>query len=131
MAASVLIVDDSFLMRRMLRRSLEDDGWAICGEAADGLEALEKIERLTPDLVILDFSMPRMNGLETAKAIKSLLPTITMIMFTAHKAAIPGESIHSAGIRAICAKEDGPTPLLEEIRKVFDSAIVRQTPSLS
>ena len=58
----MLIVDDSMLIRRMLRALLEDNGYAVVGEAADGEEAVEEYKRLKPDIVTLDITMPRLDG---------------------------------------------------------------------
>jgi DNA-binding NarL/FixJ family response regulator len=64
-------VDDSPVVRNTLRQTLERQrGWEVCGEAADGREAIEKAQQLKPDLVVLDLSMPVMNGLEAARELK-------------------------------------------------------------
>ena len=76
MAKYVLIVDDNEAIRRTLRYLFkENPEWTICGEATNGRDALEKAHELQPDLVILDFSMPVMNGLETATMLKKTSPT--------------------------------------------------------
>jgi DNA-binding NarL/FixJ family response regulator len=75
LAYSILIVDDSALIRRTLRFCLEHSGdWKICGEAGDGAEAIQKAKELDPDLIILDLSMPNMNGLEAARELKRIKP---------------------------------------------------------
>src|SRR5260370_21248833 len=71
MAVRILLVDDHPIVRQGLRTLLEGrSGWEVVGEAADGLEALDKIESLQPDVVVLDVTMPRMNGLETCRLIQ-------------------------------------------------------------
>jgi DNA-binding NarL/FixJ family response regulator len=79
----ILIVDDSPVLRKTLRQTLEQGGaWEVCGEAADGREAIKQAQRLKPDLVVLDLSMPVMNGLEAAHELKRLLPSLPLVMFT-------------------------------------------------
>ena len=68
-------------MRNLLAKN---DQWEICGEAADGLEAIEKVLLLAPDVVILDLMMPTMNGFDTAKRIRQLAPTTGIIFFSLH-----------------------------------------------
>jgi CheY-like chemotaxis protein len=78
----ILIVDDNAVIRRSLRRILESvDGWQVCGEAADGQEGIEKAKELDPDLIILDLSMPRLNGLEAARILSKAMPKIPLLMF--------------------------------------------------
>src|SRR5580698_3789096 len=67
MARCILIVDDNIQLRRAIRVQLEAAGLEVCGEAVDGLDAIEKARGLSPDLIVLDLSMPRMNGLEAAR----------------------------------------------------------------
>ena len=71
---------------------LEDDPvWEICGDEVDGREAIEKAAKLKPDLVILDFAMPRLNGLEAASRIRKLLPEVPIVMLTMYGSQIRSE----------------------------------------
>jgi chemotaxis response regulator CheB len=68
---------------------LEDDpGLEVCGDAIDGRDAIEKAAKLEPDLVVLDFAMPRLNGLEAASRIRKLLPGVPIVMFTMYASQI-------------------------------------------
>jgi DNA-binding NarL/FixJ family response regulator len=79
----ILIADDSPVIHKTLRQTLErEDAWEVCGEAADGREAIEKAQRLKPDVVVLDLSMPVMNGLEAARELKRMSPSLPLVMFT-------------------------------------------------
>lgn len=81
--ANVLIVDDSRTSRKILRRILEDGGHTIIGEAVNGEEGYLKYQELAPDLVTLDITMPKMNGLETLRLIKKYDEKAVAIMITA------------------------------------------------
>ena len=75
MAANILIVDDHEIVRRGLRSLLASrPDWQICGEAIDGVQGVEKAKALRPALVLMDISMPRMNGLEATRIIRKELP---------------------------------------------------------
>lgn len=79
----ILLVDDNPVVRNIIRRVLEKDAdLTVCGEAGDGAAALEKAEALRPEIVVLDLSMPVMNGLEVAPKIRTLLPYSCLILFT-------------------------------------------------
>jgi DNA-binding NarL/FixJ family response regulator len=80
---SILIVDDNPVLRRCLRRLVEqNEMWNVCGEAENGQIAIEKVTQLTPDLVILDWQMSVMGGLEAARQITLVSPNTIIIMFT-------------------------------------------------
>ena len=81
----VLIVDDSDAVRSVVRIFLERDAaFTVCGEAADGPEAIRKALELKPDLVLLDLRLPGMNGIETATALKAVLPQTKLVLFSAY-----------------------------------------------
>lgn len=79
----VFIVDDSFFMREMLKEILSKAGFTIAGEAADGLEALEKLTNLDADIVTMDIAMEHLNGLETLQRLKEIRPEIKVVMCSA------------------------------------------------
>lgn len=83
MQAKVLIADDSASMRVILKEALLRNGCTVVGEAADGKEAVEMYDRLEPDILTLDISMPVMNGLEALKAIKAEHPDARIVMVSA------------------------------------------------
>jgi two-component system, chemotaxis family, chemotaxis protein CheY len=80
---TVLIVDDAEFMRVMLREILEDMDWTVTGEAADGAEAIDKFQRSQPDLVLMDITMPHMDGIEALRAILQQNPQALVVMITA------------------------------------------------
>jgi len=123
MQKAILIADDNPAVRRALRYVLEeDDGWSVCGEAVNGPDAIEKEEQLRPDLVILDFSMPMMNGLDVARAMKRVRPALPVVLFTMFKDRLLEEEAFAAGISAVVAKETGIEALAESARVLLKYA---------
>src|SRR5437660_3942305 len=107
---TILIVDDSAVIRRSLRFWIEQDSdWNVCGEAENGKMAVEKVEELHPDIVILDFQMPVMNGLEAARRITVLAPNTAMVMFTMHSSEQLVKDAGAAGIQNVVSKSDDLT----------------------
>src|SRR5215469_1233325 len=77
----ILVADDSEAVRRGIRHLLnQHDGWQVCGEAADGGETITKVRQLSPDVVVLDFAMPVMNGIEVARQIREEQPNIPIVL---------------------------------------------------
>ncbi|MCX7841947.1 MAG: response regulator [Clostridia bacterium] len=83
MIKRILIVDDSPIIHNLLRKTLENNGYEVCGDAKNGREGVELFGQLNPDLVFMDITMPIMDGLEAAKSIKTLRPQARIIMLSA------------------------------------------------
>jgi two-component system nitrate/nitrite response regulator NarL len=116
---SVLIVDDHEAFRRTLRLRFESlPAFTVCGEAADGIEAIEKAQQISPDLVVLDFAMPGMNGLETAMALKCMMPSVRLFLLTVHSTREIELAARDAGISGVFSKYDNLTALFR--RAVVD-----------
>lgn len=105
MAATVLVVDDHAGIRRMVRACFEAEDFEIY-DATNGADGVETARTLKPSLIILDLSMPVMNGLEAARALKALMPQVPLLMFTSHAGAIVEKEARSAGCRAVIWKSD-------------------------
>ena len=89
MSKLILVADDSPLMRKLLCRAFHEHIYfEICAEAKDGAEAVELAKRFKPDLVILDFAMPVMSGIEAGKRIHELFPTVPIVLFTMHASVV-------------------------------------------
>jgi DNA-binding NarL/FixJ family response regulator len=84
MPAKILIVDDHPLTRKAIRSLLDDKSFQVCGEAKDGKQAIEKVAELKPDLVLLDISMPIMNGIQAAYEIRRFRPLTKIVFLTNH-----------------------------------------------
>jgi DNA-binding NarL/FixJ family response regulator len=105
--ARILVVDDNAMMRRSLRTLLESqDDWKVCDEAADGLEAVAKFDKNKFDVIVLDFQMPGMNGLDTARQIATRSPGTPILMVTLHHSTQLAEEARKVGIRGLCPKAD-------------------------
>jgi len=105
MSARILIVDDSPVVRQRLAMLLQQhDDWQVCGEAVNGFEAIEKATQLKPDLIVMDFLMPGMNGLQAARKIGSEVPSIPILMFTMHMSKQLIEEAKNAGVQGAVAK---------------------------
>ena len=116
MPKSILIVDDSPQIRKLVRIYFDrETDFQICGEAVDGLDAIEKATELHPDLIILDESMPRMDGLKAARILHSMPRPVPIILFTLHAETITSEDASDAGIASIVSKTDGITELGERV----------------
>ncbi len=116
MPKSILIVDDSPQIRKLVRTYFDrETDFQICGEAIDGLDAIEKATELHPDLIILDESMPRMDGLKAARILHSMAIAAPIILFTLHAETISSEDASEAGIASIVSKTDGITELGEQV----------------
>jgi len=115
MARSVLIVDDNAYVRRALCEIFRSDPeLEVCGEAANGREAVEQARQLRPDLVILDLSMPVMNGLDTARALKRLIPHISLIMYGEFGDRFVERQARLVGVSSIVSKAEPPRALLDK-----------------
>lgn len=125
MHARFLIVDDSEPVRQGLRTVLRaNPEWEICGEASDGLTAVEKFRDLRPHVVILDFKMPGINGLETARRMLEIAPAVPIVMLTQHESASLEEHAQKVGIRSVVSKTDvfSLVDIIEELLGHGDSA---------
>jgi len=119
MAKRVLIVDDAAFMRMMIKDILSKNGYEVAGEADNGLKAVEKYKELTPDLVLMDITMPEMNGIEAVKNIKAIDPGAKIVMCSAMgQQAMVIESIQ-AGARDFIVKPFQVDRVLEAVRKVL------------
>lgn len=103
----ILVVDDNPSVRRYLRAILEQQAsWKVCGEARTGAEALQQVVEVSPDLVLLDYQMPDVNGVDIARQISQLCPKVCILLVTLHLSKHLIEAARLAGVRGACAKQD-------------------------
>lgn len=118
MSKRILVVDDAAFMRMMIKDILTKNGYEVVGEADNGLKAVEKYKELNPDLVLMDITMPEMDGIEAVKKIKALDPGALIVMCSAMgQQAMVIESIQS-GAKDFIVKPFQADRVLEAIRKV-------------
>ncbi|NLX77369.1 MAG: response regulator [Clostridiaceae bacterium] len=116
--ANILIVDDAAFMRMMIKDILVKNGYTVVGEAENGLKAVEKFKELNPDLVIMDITMPEMDGIQAVRQIKEVKSDAKIIMCSAMgQQAMVIESIQ-AGARDFIVKPFQADRVLEAVKKV-------------
>ncbi len=121
MPGRVLIADDHPIVRIGVRTLLAaNPKWKVCGEAANGEQALREIAKLAPDVVILDLSLPGMNGFEVAKEIRRIAPSTKIVFFTIHD--VPA-SAREAGADGFVLKSSG----IEALEKTLETALLRRS----
>ncbi len=116
MSFRILVADDHEVVRRGLCALLQaQPDWEICGEAADGREALEKAQKLRPDVVILDIGMPSLNGLEATRQILKLNPQTRILILTLHDSDQVVREVLNAGARGFLLKSDAARDLVAAV----------------
>jgi DNA-binding NarL/FixJ family response regulator len=123
MLKRILIVDDHAAVRLALTRVIESaDDFEVCGEAENGSVGVERALRLKPDLIILDLSMPVMDGLQAARELKGLMPTVPILMYTSFTSAnLPAEAL-AAGVSRVASKPSPPEVLVKDLRMLLTPA---------
>jgi CheY-like chemotaxis protein len=112
---TVLVVDDSEVLRKAIEKAFLSEGFKSCVEAENGKEAIEVAKKCQPDLIILDLSMPVMNGLQAAPILRSMFPKIPIFLFSFYADAVSEHLAAMAGISLVISKDE-PLP------KVVDKA---------
>ena len=118
-----LVVDDSAAVRTSLSALVnEQERLELIGTAADGREAVDKVETLTPDLVLMDLQMPGMNGLDATKEIQRRSPDVHVIVVTTHDGHGIRSACENAGADGFVSKNAGPEGIMTEIRRVISGS---------
>jgi len=123
MPKSILIVDDSDTVRKVIRLFLESQiDLEVCGEAVDGVDAIDKAKELKPDLIVLDLAMPRLNGAQAAMVLKAMMPQVPIVILTLYKELLGNALISTIGIDAVLSKPDGGWKLIDCVRSLLQAA---------
>ncbi len=124
MVKSVLIADDQEFIRKVLCDLFASQrDFDVCGDAENGLEAVEMAQVLRPDLILLDLSMPMMNGIEAACELKRLMPMVPIIVFSEYGDVFSEREARSSGISGIVSKTEHLSVLLDKARAALCSAV--------
>jgi len=122
-AKRIMVVDDNPAIRRILRNILEfNHDWVVCGEGVDGRDGVEKAKTLSPDLIVLDVSMPVMNGLEAARILHQVMPNVPLILCSLHTDRLLEMEARSAGVTAVFSKAENMQMLVNKARELLKAA---------
>ena len=120
MAKAVLIADDNDTVRRAVCEIFtRESDFELCGEAHYGRDAIEKALRLRPDLIVLDLSMPDMNGLDAARELKGRIPSVPIILFTFYVDPFIKEAALPIGVSAVVSKSENVAVLIAKARSLL------------
>ena len=123
----ILVADDHASVRRYICGVLEaEQGWSVCGEASNGREAVQMAAELKPDVVVLDLSMPVLNGLDAARQIRKELPRIAVVILTLHEGEELTRAVLETGAGACVVKTDLQR-LVIELRTMLQSNAPQET----
>jgi DNA-binding NarL/FixJ family response regulator len=115
----ILIADDHDIVRKGIRGLLEDhEGWQVCAEAATGREAVRLALAHGPDVVVIDYSMPELNGIEATRQIRAALPDTEVLVFTMHDSEDVLQKALAAGARGYLVKSDDSAQLIDAVQSL-------------
>ena len=121
MGKRILIVDDGEEVRQVIRAVFEArTGYEICGEAANGTEAVEKALALKPDLMLLDVAMPMLNGVEVASVLAGSMPEMPIVLYTMYNELLGLSLATAVGAKAVISKADGISKLIECVQNLLE-----------
>jgi DNA-binding NarL/FixJ family response regulator len=122
MPKSILIADDHETTRSLIRSFMESkDGFKVCGEAVDGVDAIEQAKELKPDLIILDLAMPRMNGAAAASVLKRTMPNVPIILFTMYDEVMGKALAAAVRVDLVLAKPNGLHDMVAHVQDLLVS----------
>ena len=120
MAKTVLIVDDNrYIPQALCEQFKRESDFEVCGEAENGKEAIAEALELRPDLIVLDLSMPVMNGLDAARELKRLIPTVPLIMYSAFGDVFGEQQARLIGISELVSKSQPAAILVNKARSLL------------
>ena len=121
--AKVLVADDASFMRQMIREIVESEGFEVCGEASDGIEAIDEFRRLQPDVVTMDIVMPRKSGIDAVRGIMELDSTACVVMCSALGQETLVTEALEAGAKDFIVKPFKPESVIQTLKQVLEKEI--------
>ena len=115
----ILVIDDGESVRNIIGIFLEHAGFAVCGEAADGIEGIEQAKKLKPDLIVLDLAMPRMDGMEAALILRKTMPDVPIVLLTLYQNVLGPSLASELGAKAVIDKTDGMGKLVKCVHSLL------------
>ena len=120
MSKRLLIADDDSTVRGVIRTFVEADGYEVCGEAADGVEAIDRAAKLKPDLILLDLAMPRLNGAEAASILRRAMPKVPILLFTLYADDFGDRLAAAVGVNVVLSKPEGLSKLGKHLKALLN-----------
>jgi two-component system chemotaxis response regulator CheY len=121
--ARILVADDASFMRQMIREIVESEGFEVCGEASDGIEAIDEYKRLQPDVVTMDIVMPRKSGIDAVRGIMDIDPTACVVMCSALGQETLVTEALQAGAKDFIVKPFKPDSVIDTLKKVLEKEV--------
>ena len=118
---TVLVVDDNSAIRKKLATAFLSDGFKTCAEAKDGREAIELAQRIKPDVITIDLSMPHMNGLQASSELRKVFPNTPIILFTLYGETLSTTEVAKTGISLVLSKTEPLSTLIEKAHELMGS----------
>jgi CheY-like chemotaxis protein len=119
---TVLVVDDSLFVRKAIESAFLSDGFKTCVEAENGKEGIEVAKQCHPDLIILDLSMPVMNGLEAAPVLRKLFPKIPTFLFSLYAEGVSKEDAFKAGVDLVISKNEPLSNVVDKAHEMMGTS---------
>ena len=116
---TVLVVDDVPLIREVVQEAFLSDGFAICGEADNGRDAIDLVKKLRPDLIVLDLSMPRMNELQAASELRRLAPKTPIILLTLYGSELLNRQVSKLSVDLVVSKTEDLRTLVQKAHSIL------------
>jgi DNA-binding NarL/FixJ family response regulator len=121
MSVQIMLAEDHEKVRTVLRTMLEArPSWHVCGEAKDGCEAVKVAAQLKPDVIVMDLSMPCMDGISAAREILAASPSVPIVLYTMHYSAQLEKEAQKAGIRSVISKAGINGDLCDAIERIIE-----------
>src|SRR5258708_36129009 len=123
----ILVIDDGDSVRNIIGIFLEHAGFAVCGEAADGIEGIEQAKKLKPDLIVLELAMARMDGMEAALILSKTMPDVPIVLLTLYQNVLGPSLASELGVKAVMDKTDGMDKLVKCVHSLLNFNTSQET----